>query len=87
MDAELAVVVDEASRTTVPGPMWIPAPWFRRTSTPSISQPLLAEIAPVCARLPNFSTVRFRICTPAPPEIPAPATESSSFLPVGSSAR
>ena len=26
--------------------MWIPAPWFRRTSTPSISQPLLAVIAP-----------------------------------------
>ena len=34
-----------------------------------ISHPLLATIAPV-RELPNFSTVRLRISTPAPPEIP-----------------
>jgi hypothetical protein len=51
-----------------------------------ISQLLLAEMAPPWTGC-RFSTTGSLIATPEPPEMPAPATESSSFRPLGSSTK
>ena len=75
------------SRTIVPGPIRTPGAVVQ-ASLDAGDQPAAARndrTGP--SRLPNFSTVRLRISTPAPPEIPSRATETSSFRPLGSSAR